>query len=285
MKKTIFLLSIVCLFVIVISNAIEVAANGAITVSAPMTTDLSGKHGRLITQSTFRILVPSKNRSGTAFLHKSGKVITAAHIVKNCLSKDVILVDYRKHSYKITEIVSNSEYDLALLTSEIKIETPSLTISPSDTFLIGAQVTTWGFPSGYYGLVPLLSVGYLSGIDTVKTDSGKLMKRWVINAAFNRGNSGGPLINIEDGTVIGVVSSKLAPIPAYIKSAIEALKNQKSGILYTKTMTDGTTEKVSEGEIIADVLQHLRNQTQLVIGHTVLLEDIKEFLKQNGLEP
>ncbi len=111
------------------------------------------------------------------------------------------------------------------------------------------------------------------------------MKRWVINAAFNGGNSGGPLINVEDGTVIGVVSSKLAPIPAYIESALEALKNQKSGFSFTKTKTDGTTEQVSEGQIIADILQHLRNQTQLVIGHTVLLEDIKKFLKQNGVKP
>ena len=160
-----------------------------------------------------------------------------------------------------------------------------MTISSNDNFSIGAQVTTWGFPSGYNGLVPLLSVGYLSGIDIVKTDSGKLMKRWVINAAFNGGNSGGPLINVEDGTVIGVVSSKLAPIPAYIESELEVLKNQRSGFSYTITKTDGTTKQVSEGQIIADVLQHLRNQTQLVLGHTVSLKDIKEFLKQNGVKP
>lgn len=285
MKNIYFMLSLIWLFVIVNCSVIEVTAEDSIATSYPMTTDLSGKHGALITQSTFRILVPSKNRGGTAFLHKSGRVITAAHIVKDCIAKDIILVGSRKQKYKITKIISDSKYDLALLTPEKKIKTPPLTISSNDNISIGAHVTTWGFPSGYNGLVPLLSVGYLSGVDDVKTDSGKLMKRWVINAAFNSGNSGGPLINVEDGTVIGVVSSKLAPIPAYIKRALEVLKKQTSGLSYTKTKTDGTTERVSEGQVIADVLQYLRNQTQLVIGHTVLLADIKEYLKKNGVEP
>ncbi len=285
MKKTTFLFIVVGILYVMFLNVIQLTAEDRMSVSAPMTTDLAGKSGIVVAQSVFRVLVPFKNKGGTAFLHKSGKVITAAHIVKDCSSADVFLIDSQGQRHSVDKIVSDNNYDLALLTVKTELKRPALPISNNDKFSVGAQLTTWGFPGGYNGLVPLLSVGYLSGSETVTSDSGKLINRWVVNAAFNSGNSGGPLINIEDGTVIGIVISKLAPIPLYIESALEALKNQESGFSYTKTLADGTTEKVSEGQIIADILDYLRSQTQLVVGYAVSLEDLKTFLKEKGIEP
>lgn len=150
---------------------------------------------------------------------------------------------------------------------------------------VGSQVSTWGFPGGYRGRSPLLSVGYLAGMDGRKLPNGNIVKRWVVNAAFNLGNSGGPLIDIEDGSVMGVVSSKLAPVPADVESAMKALTTQNFGMQYTATRPDGSTFKISEGQVVAMVLEHLRNQTQLVIGHAVLLDDVRSFLKQHGVQP
>lgn len=149
----------------------------------------------------------------------------------------------------------------------------------------GSQVTTWGYPEGYRSNFPLLSVGYLSGEDYVPAPSGKPIKRWVVNGAFNRGNSGGPLINIESGKVIGVVSSKLSPIPLYLKNALEDLKQSRNGVQQTVTMPDGSKVRMSTAQVAALVLQHLKNQIQLVIGHAVLVEDIRTFLKDNGIDP
>jgi hypothetical protein len=89
----------------------------------------------------------------------------------------------------------------------------------------------------------------------------------------------------EDGSVIGVVSSKLAPIPPYIESALSALANQKSGFTYTRTLITGKTETISEGQVVAEVLTYLRSQTQLVLGHAVTSQDLMLFLKREGLEP
>lgn len=285
MKKITSLFIIAGIFCVMSLKVIELVAEDRIPASAPMTTDLAGKSGTVAAHSVLRVSVPSKNKGGTAFLHKSGKVITAAHIVKDCSSTDVFLIDSQGQRKDVTKIVSDNDYDLALLTPKTVLKRASLPINASNKLSIGAQVTTWGYPSGYKGLVPLLSVGYLSGVETIKSDSGKLINRWVVNAAFNRGNSGGPLIHIEDGTVIGIVVSKLAPIPPYIESALEALKNQKQGFTYTKTSTDGRTGKVSEGQIIADILDYLRSQTQLVVGYAVLLEDLRKFLREKGIEP
>jgi hypothetical protein len=37
--------------------------------------------------------------------------------------------------------------------------------------------------------------------------------------------------------------------------------------------------------VIAEVLEYLRKQTQLVIGHAVILGDLRSFLKENDIEP
>jgi hypothetical protein len=148
---------------------------------------------------------------------------------------------------------------------------------------VGAQVSTWGFPYGYHGVHPMLSVGYLSGRDVITMPSGKTIECFVVNAAFNSGNSGGPLIDIESGAVIGIVASKLAPLPPYIESALKALKNDKTISAFKVTKSDGTTENISNSQLLEQVLQYLRSQVQLVIGHAVLAGDMNTFLKKHKM--
>ena len=62
----------------------DVLAQNRIPTAAPMTTDLAGRSGAVAVQSLFRVLCPTKSKGGTGFLHKSGKVITAAHVVDGC---------------------------------------------------------------------------------------------------------------------------------------------------------------------------------------------------------
>ena len=81
------------------------------------------------------------------------------------------------------------------------------------------------------------------------------------------------------------MSSKLAPISQQAQSALKALENQQSGFTYTATNADGSTATYSEGQVIGMVLNELRRQVQLVIGHTVLIEDVRTFLKQQNIDP
>jgi len=260
-------------------------AEDILEISAPVTTDSAGKSAKDAIQSVFRIIDVERNTCGTGFLHKSGKIITAAHVVANPQIDKIKIVQPGGSPLGVLDIALDVDCDIAFVTPEKAINKTPLQITKASSFPVGTQVTTWGFPSGYSGGFPLLIVGYIAGVDAIASFSGKSIQKYVVNAAFNSGNSGGPLLNMEDGTVIGVVSSKLAPIPLAVANAIEALKKQETGIVHTKTTNDGKEIYVTEGQIVAEVLSHLRSQTQLVIGHAVSTTDLISLLKREKIEP
>ena len=93
------------------------------------------------------------------------------------------------------------------------------------------------------------------------------------------------MINVSDGKVIGVVVSKMAPLPPYIAEYLELLEvNEEGGKVVTRK-PDGSRGEMTQGQIIAEVLEYLRKQTQMVIGHAVILGDLRSFLRGNGIDP
>ena len=185
-----------------------------VPVAAPIDTDSAGRGGDIATHSVVRVICLDNSSGGTGFLHKSGNIITANHVVRNgndlCQKLLLILPDATR--MEATIIATDIDHDLAVISPATALTASPLKIASTNDFKVGTQVSTWGFPAGYFGLSPMLGVGYLAGIDAAQLPGGKIVRQWVVNAAFNGGNSGGPLIQIETGEVFGVVSSKLAPI-------------------------------------------------------------------------
>jgi S1-C subfamily serine protease len=230
-----------------------------------------------------RLICREKNTSGTGFLHKSGNIITADHVVRDCKNPEFVLPNGTLAS--TSTVASDQDHDLAMLRPSVPLSAKPLSLATKKDFKVGTQISTWGYPGGYYGLSPLLSVGYLSGIDAIQKPSGIVVRQWIVNAAFNGGNSGGPLLQIETGEVFGVVSSKLAPISHEALEILKALENQPSGFMYSGTTATGQKVQFSEAQLVAAVLTELRNQVQLVIGEAVTLDDLTDFLKKNGADP
>jgi len=262
------------------------AADQQFNVSASIMTDSIAKSSASALKAVVRVICPASDNTGTGFLHPSGWIITAAHVVANCKSEDIIVIPPDGVQLNVVDARIDQKLNLAALKLKNELKIPPLFISRTSTnqLVIGSQVGIWGFPVGYNSSAPLLAVGYISGSDRVRTELGLSPTRLVVNAAFNSGNSGGPVIDIEDGTVIGVVSSKLAPVPQIIQDALRALQNQHSGFIYTAKSADGKEVTISEGQIIGAVLDYLRSQTQLVVGHAVTADDLHTFLKDKKIE-
>lgn len=255
-------------------------------ISTPLTTDAAGKAAPSVAPAVVRVECANPPSAGTGFVHRSGFIVTAAHVVGPCNAGDVRLIGADAKPFGALRVEVDASRDLALIKADKNLKS-SLRVAGSVAELrYGELVTTWGFPGGYLGLGPLLSVGYIAGLAPAPAPDGKLRPRVHVNAAFNSGNSGGPLVRVEDGVVVGVVVSKMAPMPPDVESALSALQSNDSGVFnYEQRLPDGTTKRLTEGPVVAAVLRHLRQQTQLVIGMAVTPDDLRAFLLERKVDP
>ncbi len=164
----------------------------SILISAPITNESPGKMGKIANQAVLRIICLNTRMGGTGFFVTNDWIATAAHVIANCPKQEILLIYSNGQKSKVDSVISDANKDLAILKPSSSLKVPLLRLSTKTEIMTGSTITTWGFPSGYNGVSPLLTVGYLSGIDQVLTSSGQLSLRWVVNAAFNSGNSGGP---------------------------------------------------------------------------------------------
>jgi S1-C subfamily serine protease len=205
---------------------------------------------------------------GTAFGHKSGKVISAAHVWADCLrhggTPELVASDGRTST--VTVVLQDPALDLVLLQPVDGFVGKTLPISSADASEIGQQVSMWGYPGGYSGPIPLLVVGHLAGVVSHGTNAA--IKRWAVNAAINGGNSGGPLLETNKASVIGVVIQKWSP-----RFTVDTMEKLKA------LPTTG-----HEATLLAALLE-VRAQTQMVVGHSVILSDLRSFLQRAGVEP
>ncbi len=161
--KSIIASVVFCCWVVLFCATCQ-AAND-IKVEGTVTTHLVGKTSPTALPSVLRINNLKSNTSGTGFVHKSGVVITAEHVVSPCEAKDISLILSSGQQVAIKSVIKDPKRDLAILHPTTTLNVPTLVISQTLTLQIGDQVAAWGFPSGYRGLRALLTVGYLSGED------------------------------------------------------------------------------------------------------------------------
>ena|SRR5271165_4186349 len=117
-----------------------------------------------------------------------------------------------------------------------------------------------------------------------KSPPTKPTKHIVVNAAFNHGNSGGPLLLAQENSVIGVVVMTFHFYPPAVHMLIEGMANQKSGFQYTLNRSDGTHVELSEGQITAMILEEFYQKTQIMIGEAIAASEVAVLLKEHKQE-
>ena len=169
--------------------------DGANPAVVAIATEVTGRNafGRTVT-------LPA---SGSGFLiSPDGYIVTNDHVIENATSITILMYDGRQYD---AEIVGRAPFsDLAV----IKINgqnLPHLRFGNSDLNRVGQQVAAIGNPLGE--LANSMTVGYISAIERDINIDGIPHVMLQTDAAINRGNSGGPLLNLR-GEVIGVISAK-----------------------------------------------------------------------------
>ena len=147
-----------------------------------------------------------QDHGGSGFLiSEDGYILTNHHVIEGA-ERISVRFEGDSRDYIARKIGSDPDTDLALLKVEADRKLPVIPLGDSDTLRVGDWVLAIGNPLAYEHTV------------TVGVVSAKGRKLWALNrdssldsfiqtdAAINRGNSGGPLLNAR-GEAIGINSA------------------------------------------------------------------------------
>ncbi len=140
------------------------------------------------------------NGSGV-IVDASGFILTNHHVIVGADRIKIKLADGSEYPGRI--VGSDQETDLAVVKIDPKGDLPSARIGDSDRMQVGDWVLAIGSP---FGLDQTVTAGIISAKDREATElrnRPSFQHFLQTDAAINRGNSGGPLINLA-GEVIGI---------------------------------------------------------------------------------
>jgi len=152
--------------------------------------------------------VPVEGAGSGFLIDADGHILTNYHVVQGAETIEVTLGDQSR--FKAKMIGADTRNDIAL----IKIDPKGRKLAPlplgdSRNLLVGQRVLAIGNPFGFQST---LTTGVVSSLGrTVQTSENTFIDEAIqTDAAINRGNSGGPLLNSR-GEVIGINSAIFSP--------------------------------------------------------------------------
>ena len=159
-------------------------------------------------------LVTTSNSTGTAFLVSYEKLLTARHVVEDLPIGAVVNLIFDRVEPKINAIAtlewkdetSYGDNDINYFTTDLavlKLENPSVVENLYPLFIgdsdfaepLATEVVAVGYPAGDFSITK----------GTINNDEFEGTQLFKVDVASNPGNSGGPLISLDDDTVIGML--------------------------------------------------------------------------------
>jgi serine protease Do len=142
---------------------------------------------------------------GSGFIvDPAGYVVTNNHVITD--ADDITVILHDNTNLKATVVGRDTKTDIALLKVETKKPLPATVWGDSDASRVGDWVLAIGNPFGLGGSV---TAGILSARQR-DINSGPYDDYLQTDAPINRGNSGGPMFNM-DGQVIGINTAIYSP--------------------------------------------------------------------------
>jgi serine protease Do len=179
---------------------------------------------------------PSYSVGSGFIVDKAGYILTNFHVIDDASRISVRLQSGEEYIAKI--IGTDEETDLAVLKIEAGKDLPTVRLGDSDSVQVGDWVLAIGSP---FGLAQTVTAGIISQTrrETPYTTS---FQRFIqTDAAINRGNSGGPLVNMN-GDVIGV-NSQIASTTGDYNGIGFALPSKEAAYVYQQILAHGKVRR------------------------------------------
>ena len=152
--------------------------------------------------------VPVEGAGSGFVIDTDGHILTNYHVVDGAQTIEVTLGDQSRYKAKL--IGADTRNDIALIQIDPRgRKLAALPLGNSSNLLVGQRVLAIGNPFGFQST---LTTGVVSSLGrTVQTGENTFIDDAIqTDAAINRGNSGGPLLDSR-GEVIGINSAIYAP--------------------------------------------------------------------------
>ncbi|CCJ96837.1 HtrA protease/chaperone protein [Cronobacter malonaticus 507] len=143
--------------------------------------------------------------SGVIIDAAKGYVVTNNHVVDNATTIKVQLSDGRKLDAKI--VGKDPRSDIALIQIQDPKNLTAIKLADSDSLRVGDYAVAIGNP---FGLGETVTSGIVSALGRSGLNAENYENFIQTDAAINRGNSGGALVNLN-GELIGINTAILAP--------------------------------------------------------------------------
>ena len=163
---------------------------------------------RTVEYDFFYNAVPVEGAGSGFLIDTAGHILTNNHVVEGAQTIEVTLGDQSR--FKARLIGTDTRNDIALIQIDPKgRKIEPLPLGDSRNLLVGQRVLAIGNPFGFQST---LTTGIVSSLGrTVQTSDTTFIDDAIqTDAAINRGNSGGPLMN-SHGEVIGINSAIVSP--------------------------------------------------------------------------
>jgi len=220
------------------------------------------------------------NSLGSGFIiDASGLVVTNNHVIADADEINVILNDGTK--LKATLVGKDNKSDLALLRVHADQPIKAVKFGDSDKLRLGEWVIAIGNPFSLGGSV---TAGIVSARNR-DINSGPYDNYIQTDAAINRGNSGGPLFNLN-GEVVGVNTAIISPSGGSIGIGFAVPSNSAVAVI-DQLRQFGETRRGWLGVRIQQVTDDIAESLNITPPHGALVAgvDDKGPAKPAGIEP
>lgn len=204
-------------------------------------------------------------------ISKDGYIVTNNHVIEGADEIEVTLHD--NNTYKARVIGADPSTDLALL--QIKADDlPSLAIGNSNSVEVGQWVLAIGNP---FNLDATVTAGIVSAKGrniNIINDRSAIEAFIQTDAAINRGNSGGALVNLR-GELIGINTAIASPTGTYAGYGF-AIPTSIVQKVVEDFMEYGMVQRAYLGVMIRDINRPLADEKGLKIVEGAYIDSVTE---------
>ncbi|MDT7779196.1 MAG: serine protease Do [Acidobacteriota bacterium] len=212
---------------------------------------------------------PSRGVGSGFIVDPKGIILTNYHVVENMTG---IMVKLQSgEQLRGTVVGTDEETDIAVIKVSAGRDLPSVNFGNSDDTQVGDWVLAIGSP---FGLEQTVTAGIISTKER-QTDPGASFRRFIqTDAAINRGNSGGPLVNMR-GEVIGI-NSQIATSTGDYNGIGFALPTNIASSVYKQLMTTGKVRRGYLGVFLDSVHPEFARVYQMESAKGAIIKDVAD---------